>query len=264
MENSKEEKKEKEIEEKKEEEKNIIKENPIPPGFIPVKEEDMKKEDCIFEVYKSENYSKIIPPLIQNINLKKYFNKTSEDYPYFSSSNAVKFLPKLDTPSEILSNNQLKELHLFFPYFHQYSSLYKIFTISKDGTELKSLYKKCEGIKNSIIVIKDKEQNIFGAFASDIIYPSFTFTGTADSFLFTFYKEEKIHIYKATEINDNYMYCDNEQICFGSDGEQFSLALKNNLLDGFTKTTDTYKNKPLNGSDKFTIAMLEIWGFKEQ
>ena len=248
----------------KEKEKENPKESPIPPDFTPIHEEDMKKEDCIFEVYKSENYSKIIPPLIQSINAKKYFNKTSEDYPYFSATNPIKYLPKLDTPSEILSNNQLKELHLFFPYFHQYSSLNKIFSLSTDGTALKSLYKKCEGIKNSILVIKDKDQNVFGAYASDIIYPSFTFTGTADSFLFTFYKEEKIHIYKATEINDNYMYCDNEQICFGSDGEQFSLALKNNLLDGFTKTTVTYKNKPLNGSDKFTITKLEIWGFKEQ
>ena len=252
------------MEDSKKQEKEIPKENPLPPDFTPVQDSDMKKEDCIFEVYKSEKYSQIIPTLIQYINSKKYFNKTSQDYPYFSSSNAIKYLPKLDTPSEILSNNQLKELHLFFPYFLQYSSLNKIFSISTDGTALKSLYKKCEGIKNSILVIKDKDQNIFGAFASDIIYPSFTFTGTPDSFLFTFYKEEKIHIYKATEINDNYMYCDNEQICFGSDGEQFSLSLKNNLLDGFTKTTDTYKNKPLNGSDKFTIAKLEIWGFKEQ
>ena len=245
-------------------ENNIEKENPIPSEFIPIKEEEVKKDDCIFEVFKSENYSKIIPPLIQNIEAKKYFNKTTEDYPYFTSSNPIKYLPKLDTPSEILSNNQLKELHLFFPYFHQYSSLNKIFSISTDGTALKSLYNKCEGIKNSILVIKDTEQNIFGAFASDIIYPSSTYTGTLDSFLFTFYKDEKIHIYKATQINDNYMYCDNEQICFGSDGEQFSLSIKNNLLDGYTKPTDTYKNKPLNGGKKFTISKLEIWGFKEQ
>ena len=240
-----------------------IKENPLPKGFIPVEEEDIKKEDFIFEVTKSENYNKIFPSLIQKINQKIYHNQPSEDYPFFTPNNKVKFLPRLETNSEILSNNQLKELHLYFPYFLQYSSLYKIFSFSQDGMDIKTLFKKCEGIKNSILVIKDNEKNIFGAFVSDILYPSGTFSGTPNAFLFTFYKEEKIHAYKATEINDNYMFCDYEQICFGSSGEDFSLSLKNNLLDGSTKTTDTYKNKPLNGGDKFTIVNLEIWGFKE-
>ena len=128
---------------------------------------------------------------------------------------------------------------------------------------MKTLYKKCEGIKNSVLIIKDNEKNIFGAFVSDALYPSGTFSGTPDAFLFTFHKEEKIHIYKATQINDNYMYCDYEQISFGSSGDGFSLCLKNNLLDGYSKTTDTYKNKPLNGGEKFTIVNLEIWGFKD-
>lgn len=242
---------------------NEIKEKPLPPGFIPVTEEEPKKEDHIFEVTKSENYDKIFPSLIQKINQKILHNKPSEDYPFFTPNKKVKFLPKLDTNSEILTNNQLKELHLYFPYFHQYSSLSNIFSLKRDGSSLKSLYKKCEGIKNSILVIKDKEKNIFGVYVTDVLYPSATFCGNSDSFLFTFYKEEKIHVYKATHINDNYIYCDLEQICFGSSGEGFSLSLKNDLLDGYTKTTDTYNNKPLNGGDKFTIVNLEIWGFKE-
>ena len=129
---------------------------------------------------------------------------------------------------------------------------------------MKSLYKKCEGIKYSLLIIKDKEKNIFGAFATDVLDPSGTFTGTVDSFLYTFYQEEKIHIYKATQLNDNFIFCDFEQICFGNSDDKFSLALKNNLLDGYTAMTDTYKNKPLNGGDKFTIVNLEIYGFKEK
>jgi len=239
------------------------KDNPLPADFIPVVEEDLKKEDSIFEVTKSDNYNKIFPELIHKIDQKLYHNQPSEEYPFFTPNNKVKFLPRLDTKSEILTNNQLKELHLYFPYFLQYSSLSKIFSFSQDGTDMKTLYKKCEGIKNSILVLKDNDNNIFGAFVSDVLYPSGTFSGTPDAFLFTFYKEEKIHIYKATQLNDNYMYCDYEQISFGSSGDGFSLCLQNNLLDGNTKTTDTYKNKPLNGREKFTIVNLEIWGFKD-
>ena len=82
--------------------------------------------------------------------------------------------------------------------------------------------------------------------------------------MFTFYKEDKIHVYKATEANDHYMYCDYEQICFGNTDDYFSLSLKNNLLDGYSKTTTTYENKPLNNKDKFVIFKLEVWSFKEK
>ena len=232
--------------------------------FEPIQPDDMSKEDCLFEVYKSENYEKIVPNLIKAIDTKNEENKTFEDYPFFNRKNPVKYLPRLDSPSEILNNSQLREIHSHLPYFHQYSSFDKIFSLSIDGSALKSLYKKCEGVKNSILVIKDDEGNVFGAYASDMFYPSSTFCGNQDCFLFTFYKEDKIHVYKATEVNDNYMYCDNEQICFGNSGDDFSLSLKNNLLDGYSKTTTTYNNKPLNKSDKFVIFKLEVWGFKEK
>ena len=236
----------------------------LPEDFEPIQEDDITKEECVFEVFKNENYEKVIPNLIKAIEAKNDENKTFEDYPYFNPKNPVKYLPRLDSPSEILNNIQLKEIHSHLPYFHQYSSLYKIFSLSRDGSALKSFYKKCEGIKNTILVIRDEEGNVFGAYASDTFYPSSTFCGSPDCFLFTFYKEDKIHVYKATEINDHYIYCDNEQICFGNTDDDFSLSIKNNLLDGCSKTTTTYQNKPLNKNDKFVIFKLEVWGFREK
>ena len=240
------------------------KEKSLPAGFEPLESDDIKNEDNVFEVFKSENYEKIVPNLIKIIDSKNKEDKQSEEYPYFNPKNPIKYLPRLDIPSEILNNTQLKEIHCHLPYFHQYVSLYRIFSLSVDGSALKSFYKKCEGIKNSILVIKDDEGNVFGAYASDVFYPSSTFCGSRDSFLFTFYKEDEIHVYKATEINENYMYCDNEQVCFGNTDDYFSLSLKNNLLDGYSNTTTTYQNKPLNNKDKFVIYKLEVWGFKEK
>ena len=239
------------------------KETNIPAEFEPVQDDDVKKEDSIFEVFKSDNYEKIVPNLIKEIDTKILENKTSEDYPYFNPKNPIKYLPRLDNPSEILDNNKLKEIHTNLPYFHQYVSFYRIFSISLDGSALKSFYKKCEGIKNSILVIKDDEGNIFGAYASDVFYPSSVFYGSPDCFLFTFYKEDKIHVFKATEANDHYMYCDNQRICFGNTDDYFSLVLTNDLLDGQSKTTTTYDNKVLS-KEKFVIVKLEVWGFKEK
>ena len=35
------------------------------------------------------------------------------------------------------------------------------------------------------------------------------------------------------------------------------------MLNGTTTTINTYKNKPLNGGNKFTVVNVEILGFKE-
>ena len=241
---------------KSEEEKNLSK------GIeeIKDKENEIKKGDCIFEVIKTKEWDEVIPHIIQVMDQ----NKTSIEYPYFRIQNAVQYLPKLDIPSDILNTNQLKELHSRLPNYHQYSNLYRIFSISVDGSNLKTLYNKCEGINNSVLIIRDEEGNVFGAYASEEFTPTSKFSGTGECFLFTFFKENKIHIYCSTGINDHYMYCDNEQICFGCSDDYFSLALRNNLLDGYSKCTQTYKNEPLNNNDKFLIVKLEIWGFKKK
>ena len=229
------------------------------------KEKSIKKEDLFFEVIKSPEWDKVVPHVIESIDKHNENNNYNTlEYPYFRIQNAVQYLPKLDNPSDILSTNQLKELHSRLPSYHQYSNLYRIFTISVDGSLLKTLYDKCEGINNSVLVVKDDEGNIFGGYASEEYKPNSKFGGTGECFLFTFYKGNKIHIYCSTGINDHYMYCDDEQICFGCSDDYFSLALRNNLLDGYSKRTQTYNNEPLNHRDKFVIVKLEVWGFKDK
>ena len=252
-ENDKDNNKEKEKDDKKEKDKDKEK--------VEVKEE--KKDEYIFQIVKTEDWDKVIPKIINSIDEKKENNSNFTEYPYFRIQNAVQYLPKLDIQSDILNTNQLKELHSRLPNYHQYSNLYRIFTISKDGSALKTLYDKCEGINNSVIIIKDDEDNIFGAYASEVFTPTSKFSGTGECFLFTFYKGNKIHIYCSTGKNDHYMYCDDEQICFGCSDDFFSLSIRNNLLEGYSKYTQTYENESLNNRDKFIVVRLEVWGFKK-
>ncbi len=79
--------------------------------------------------------------------------------------------------------------------------------------------------------------------------------------MFTFYKDNIINVFNATEKNEYYMYCDDDQICFGCSDDYFSLCLCNNFLEGYSKKTQTYDNECLTNSDKFTIYKLELWGF---
>ena len=270
-EKEKEKEKEKDIDKDKEKDKNIDKEKDKIIDIEKEKEKDNEKEkkkeigkdSYFFIIEKTPEWDKVIPHIIEAINEKKNDNSVYSEYPYFRIQNAVQYLPKIDKPSDILSTEQLRELHSRLPAYHQYANLYKIFSISVDGSSLKTLYNKCEGITNSVLIIKDDDGNIFGAYASEEYAPSSKFFGTGECFLFTFYKLNKIHVYCSTGINDSYMYCDNEQISFGCSDDYFSLCLRNNLLDGYSRYTKTYNNEPLNNKDKFVIYKLEIFGFKK-
>ena len=230
--------------------------------FEPIKYEDDKKEEGILEIYKNQDWDKLVPLILDAVDHTKRKEKSYGNYPYFRLKTKEDFLPTLNVESDILSNIKLKELYEFLPDSHQFSNLYRIYSMSVDGCALKTFYNKCQDINNSILIIKDEEDNIFGAYASECFEPSKDFSGTGECFLFTFYKGNKIHVFNSTGINRNFMYCDDEQICFGCSDDYFSLSLRNDFLEGFTQTTQTYQNLLLTSKDKFTIVKLELWGFE--
>ena len=232
----------------------------LPQDFEPVKYIEAEKINSQFEIFKSPEWDKTISNILESVDKYKT-GKEVGNYPYFTTQNTAQYLPKLNIPSEIFSTVQLKELHSKLPYYHQYTDLKRVFSISVDGCALRSFYNKCESVNNSIIVVKDDEGNVFGAYASEAFSPKFTFFGTGECFLFTFYKENKIHVYNSTGANDHYMYCDSDQVCFGCSDDYFSLALTNDFLKGYSKNTKTYDNEPLNKNDKFVIVKLELWTF---
>ena len=233
----------------------------LPPDFEPVKYYESEKINSIYEIYKSPDWEKTVPELLETVE-KYQSGKETENYPYFTSHNTSQYLPKLNVPSDIFNPIQLKELHSKLPYYHQYTNLRRVFSISVDGCALRSFYDKCEGVHNSILVIKDEDGNIFGGYASEVWNPKFTFYGTGECFLFTYYKQNRINVYNSTGENDHYMYGDNDQICMGCSDDYFSLSLRNNLLDGYSKPTKTYNNQSLNNKDKFTVVKMELWTFQ--
>ena len=232
----------------------------LPQGFEPIKYLESEKITSLFQIDKTPDWEKTIPELL-NIVDKYQSGSTFDNYPYFTSQNASQYLPKLNIPSEIFTPIQLKELHSKLPYYHQYTNLRRVFSISVDGCAVSSFYDKCEEVNNSILVVKDEDGNIFGGYASEAWKPKFTFFGTGECFLFTFYKENRITVFNSTGENDHYMYTDNDQICMGCSDDYFSLSLRNNFLDGYSKKTRTYNNECLNDKDKFTVVKLELWTF---
>jgi hypothetical protein len=232
-------------------------------AFEPLIPKDVKEEPSIFEVFKSKEYTETIRSIINSIENYSKEIDGYDDYPYFRIQNTCKFIPKLDTASEILSEKQLKELHAHMHYYHQYKNLKLLYSSSKHGISLRSFYQLSEGAKNTILIIKDDNQNVFGAYASDEYRISHTFYGTGETFLFTFYKTDRIHVFHPTGLNDYYIYSDDKQICYGCSDNYFSLCLEKEFLCGYSKYTQTFKNPNLSTSDNFFISKLELWTFQD-
>ena len=235
----------------------------IPPDFEQIKYEDPKNENTILELYKNEEWETIVPQTIEAIDICKD-DQSFGDYPYFRIQNTIQYTPETNVQSEIFNNTQLMELHSRLPYYHQYSNLRLIYSISKDGCLMKTFYQKVSGENNLIFAVKDDDNNIFGAYSSEEFNNSGKFFGTGECFLYTFYKENRIHVYNATGINEHYLYGDDNQIAFGCSDDYFSLTLENDFYSGYSKPTQTYKNPILNGKDKFIIIKLEVWGFQDK
>jgi len=129
--------------------------------FEPLAESNLKNEEAIFEIIKVNEYKDIIKNVMKNIETYNQDLEPLDDYPYFRVQNLSKFIPKLNSHSEIFSERQLRELHSQFPYYHQYKNLVLLYSTSKDGVSMKTFYNKTAEIKNSIILVKDDEQNVF-------------------------------------------------------------------------------------------------------
>ena len=112
---------------------------PLPPDFEPIKYLESEKINSIFEITKSPDWEKTIPEILEAVEKYQTGKQSQTDnYPYFTSHNTAQYLPKLNIPSEIFSSIQLKELHSKLPYYHQYTNLKRVFSISVDGCALRS------------------------------------------------------------------------------------------------------------------------------
>ena len=128
----------------------------IPKDFSPVNYLDPSTEPSIVTLYKSKEWDSIIPTILDAIEHCK--DETGYgDYPYFRIQNTINFLPKLNVESEILNEQLLKELHSRLPYYHQFSNWKRLYSLTKDGCQLKTLINKTEEYQNTILIVKDDE-----------------------------------------------------------------------------------------------------------
>ena len=76
-------------------------------------------------------------------------------------------------------------------------------------------------------------------------------------------QNESLTVYQSTMNNTYFSYCDNSGIGFGSD-PHFGLFIDESLTKGSSHACRTFNNDVLSSQAHFSVARLEVWGFKSK
>lgn len=109
------------------------------------------------------------PPPLYPLHLKGYSKSTAES-------------------AQLLSKAIAEEIRLLVPPRLQLCEDWNlVYSLEQDGVSLGTLYKKCEeyrGLRNGyVLVVKDGEGNLFGAYLTEAPHPSPHYYGTGECFL---------------------------------------------------------------------------------
>ena len=102
-------------------------------------------------------------------------------------------LPDMDSPSQLVSDDQRKLLHRHLPPRLQGYEWHRLFCTEQDGFSLANLYRRAADTESPVLlVIQDTEHAVFGALISCPPRQSEAFMGTGESWLFTFFPSFKV------------------------------------------------------------------------
>ena len=215
-----------------------------------------------------------------------------------STSEALQIAPEsiahIKACPPILSEQNMQYLQTFLPFSIRDYIWERRFVIGLHGDSFCTLLQKCDGYKNSVVVVRTTSGHILGGYASeewracnDVVGRSYTtgscsstnlrnqfrsqrnsYYGTGQSYIFGSSKatgnndgnEMTLCVYPWTGHNDYCQICDVDRstLCMGGVGE-FGWIVSDNFTIGRTGPCATYQNPPLIDETTFRIADFEIY-----
>ncbi|XP_067942260.1 MTOR-associated protein MEAK7-like [Watersipora subatra] len=141
-----------------------------------------------------------------------------------------------------------------------------LFDSRKHGESFTTLLRRVRGQKNTVLVVRDTDGNVFGGFSTAPWNNNAAFQGSVDNFLFSVAPLQKI--YRTTGINENYFYLNTGQETFpnglgmGGQINYFALWLDCEYGQGHSMAkplSTTYHSPTLSKEPQFRYTDMEVW-----
>lgn len=174
---------------------------------------------------------------------------------------SVDALPLLSDTSDLLQDTHIEKLACRLPARVQIYPWRLAYSTVKHGTSLKTLYRSLADVDSPVLlVIKDMDNQIFGAFSTHPFRVSEHCYGTGETFLYSFCPE--IKVYRWTGENSYFVKGNTDSLQMGGGGGQLGLWLDAELYRGTTTKCATFNNQPLSAQQDFNIHSVEVWTFE--
>ncbi|XP_029965413.1 nuclear receptor coactivator 7 [Salarias fasciatus] len=220
-------------------------------GFVVVEKDELDMIDNFFSDPASCSWEIIT---IDEAKRRQSFGSCDGDL-------AVDSLPLLSDTSDLLQDTHIEKLACRLPARVQGYPWRLTYSTEKHGTSLKTLYRNLADVDSPVLlVIKDMDNQIFGAFSTHPFRVSEHCYGTGETFLYSFCPE--IKVYRWTGENSYFVKGNTDSLQMGGGGGQLGLWLDAELYRGTTTKCATFNNQPLSSQQDFNIHSLEVWTFE--
>ncbi|KAM9355735.1 LOW QUALITY PROTEIN: nuclear receptor coactivator 7 [Pholidichthys leucotaenia] len=187
--------------------------------------------------------------------------KRRQSFGSLEGDSSVDTLPILNDHSDLLQDTHIEKLACRLPARVQGYLWRLAYSTEKHGTSLKTLYRSLADVDSPVLlVIKDMDHQIFGAFSTHPFRVSEHYYGTGETFLYSFCPE--IKVYRWAGENSYFVKGNIDSLQMGGGGGQLGLWLDAELYRGTTTKCTTFNNQPLTSQQDFNIHSLEVWTFE--
>jgi hypothetical protein len=210
----------------------------------------------ISEISEDENQSTIHTICLEN-NRKNPIQA-------FSTRKTLDLKGRNENTLPVLNEDLAEVIRSRLPNLLQEATTWKLlYSMDQHGATLSTLYRKIEGQGPCVMVLKNSEGEIFGAFISEAFDPSNKgFFGSPECFL---WKSDNYQFKKfsATNLNQYFMVAQPSFIGMGGGKNgNFGFYLDEDIQFGYSSECDTFENEILTKNNEFECYGCEIWGLE--
>ncbi|KAI7899659.1 TLD-domain-containing protein [Cokeromyces recurvatus] len=174
---------------------------------------------------------------------------------------SIKLIHRKQDTEPVLTEAIAERIRPYIPKRYKIAEKWNLlYSLDQHGVSLTTLYslmKKYDG--PCVIILKDADEQIFGAYLSNTLSLQNYYYGTGECFLWKL-NGETIKVFPWTGKNDYMILSDSDFIAIGGGDGTFGLWLNSELEKGYSNTCPTFDNEILSLRHEFRCLELEAWG----